>query len=141
MSELFHYGVKGQKWGRRRYQMPDGRWTVQGKSHYKLLYGPGTEAYKAKMAARKAGVSVTTKKRVYSDGNNASISKSTDNRKKKLTAKAAPVTSKKTSSTSSKAAKKERVKQVQSIKVKDINRANYASTRNWMIAKGLLVTN
>ena len=31
---LMHHGVKGQKWGRRRYQNPDGTLTAEGKRHY-----------------------------------------------------------------------------------------------------------
>lgn len=34
-KELYHYGVKGQKWGIRRYQNPDGSLTAEGKQHYK----------------------------------------------------------------------------------------------------------
>lgn len=30
-SELYHYGIKGQKWGVRRYQNPDGTLTAKGK--------------------------------------------------------------------------------------------------------------
>lgn len=30
-SELYHYGIKGQKWGVRRYQNPDGSYTSLGK--------------------------------------------------------------------------------------------------------------
>lgn len=32
--ELYHYGVKGQKWGVRRYQNPDGSLTDAGKKRY-----------------------------------------------------------------------------------------------------------
>lgn len=34
--ELYHYGIKGQKWGVRRYQYPDPdrRWTPEGKERY-----------------------------------------------------------------------------------------------------------
>ena len=33
-GELCHYGVKGQKWGVRRYQNADGRLTDEGKAKY-----------------------------------------------------------------------------------------------------------
>ena len=33
-SELYHYGVKGQKWGIRRYQNPNGTLTEEGKIRY-----------------------------------------------------------------------------------------------------------
>lgn len=33
MDELWHYGVKGMKWGVRRYQNEDGTWTDEGKKH------------------------------------------------------------------------------------------------------------
>lgn len=34
-GELYHHGVKGQKWGRRRYQNPDGSLTPEGKRRAK----------------------------------------------------------------------------------------------------------
>ena len=34
-DELYHHGIKGQKWGKRRYQNPDGTLTSEGYSHYK----------------------------------------------------------------------------------------------------------
>lgn len=33
-DELYHYGVKGQSWGRRRFQNLDGSLTVLGRQHY-----------------------------------------------------------------------------------------------------------
>ena len=33
-DELFHYGIKGQKWGIRRFQNEDGTLTPAGKSRY-----------------------------------------------------------------------------------------------------------
>ena len=33
-DELWHYGIKGQKWGLRRYQNPDGTYTAEGKIRY-----------------------------------------------------------------------------------------------------------
>lgn len=36
-DELMHWGIKGQKWGIRRYQNPDGTLTEEGKKHYGRL--------------------------------------------------------------------------------------------------------
>lgn len=33
-DELYHYGIKGQRWGVRRYQNEDGSWTPAGKKRY-----------------------------------------------------------------------------------------------------------
>ena len=33
MSELYHHGVKGMRWGVRRYRNPDGTLTAAGKRH------------------------------------------------------------------------------------------------------------
>lgn len=33
-TELYHYGIKGQRWGVRRYQNPDGTLTLKGKRRY-----------------------------------------------------------------------------------------------------------
>ena len=33
-DELYHHGVKGQKWGVRRYQNEDGSLTAEGRSRY-----------------------------------------------------------------------------------------------------------
>ena len=51
MNELYHHGTKGQKWGIRRYQNPDGSLTPAGKKRY------GTKAnfekvQKAKLVAK-----------------------------------------------------------------------------------------
>lgn len=34
LTELFHHGIKGQKWGIRRFQNPDGSLTPEGKLRY-----------------------------------------------------------------------------------------------------------
>ena len=33
-DELYHHGIKGQKWGRRRYQNKDGSLTAEGRKRY-----------------------------------------------------------------------------------------------------------
>lgn len=33
-GELYHWGIKGQKWGKRRYQNPDGTLTPEGEKRY-----------------------------------------------------------------------------------------------------------
>lgn len=40
-SDLTHHGIKGQRWGVRRYQNEDGTWTVAGKERY----GDGGSGY------------------------------------------------------------------------------------------------
>lgn len=35
MSQLYHYGIKGQKWGVRRFQNTDGTLTAKGRERYK----------------------------------------------------------------------------------------------------------
>ena len=46
MNELYHYGVKGQRWGVRRYQNQDGTYTEAGKKRYRNIqdeYGHDSE--------------------------------------------------------------------------------------------------
>ena len=37
MRELYHYGIKGQRWGVRRYQNQDGTYTEAGKKRYRSI--------------------------------------------------------------------------------------------------------
>ncbi len=43
MSELYHYGIKGQKHGVRKYQNEDGSLTPEGKIHYGVGNGRKTK--------------------------------------------------------------------------------------------------
>lgn len=36
-TELYHYGLKGMKWGVRRWQNADGTWTPAGKKRYSVI--------------------------------------------------------------------------------------------------------
>lgn len=70
---LIHYGVKGQKWGVRRYQYADGTLTPAGKKRYKVKDGAsGTQSFsrlmgmKVKELTNKAKTQLTGKQ--YVDG-------------------------------------------------------------------------
>lgn len=61
-SDLTHHGIKGQKWGQRRFQNEDGTWTAAGKERY----GDGAESTRSSRgsapgfsgASRKSSTSV-----------------------------------------------------------------------------------
>ena len=72
-DELYHWGVKGQKWGVRRYQNADGTLTAAGKlRESKQKYKEERKAEKEAMKAQKRDEAVsklteTYKKKGYSD--------------------------------------------------------------------------
>lgn len=51
---LYHYGVKGMKWGVRRYQNYDGSYTQRGLSRYKKAVGKFEEAEQSRKNAKAA---------------------------------------------------------------------------------------
>ena len=48
-DELYHHGIKGQKWGERHYQYEDGSLTPEGRQHYG--YGKPTKAERKQIKA------------------------------------------------------------------------------------------
>ena len=66
-SELYHHGIKGQKWGVRRYQYEDRTWTPAGKERYGRdgSHGAGSESdsksRKAANAIEKRGTALGSK--------------------------------------------------------------------------------
>lgn len=62
MDELYHYGIKGMKWGVRRYQNKDGTLTSAGKKHEReKTRGWSKEAKEARRIKRKSVHQMTNK--------------------------------------------------------------------------------
>lgn len=61
-GELYHWGIKGQKWGLRRYQNKDGSLTAAGKKRYAKL-----EAEMEKLGGKSAGDAGASKAKSVSD--------------------------------------------------------------------------
>lgn len=51
-EELYHHGVKGQKWGVRNYQNEDGSYTSAGKSRYGIGTSQRVRAKQARIQSR-----------------------------------------------------------------------------------------
>lgn len=76
MSELYHHGVKGMRWGVRRYQNYDGSYTRKGMEHYRKAesdYNESRESYKKAKADYKSA-----RKTFASDFNGDKSDKSSD---------------------------------------------------------------
>ncbi|MCM1236659.1 MAG: hypothetical protein NC489_41815 [Ruminococcus flavefaciens] len=59
-SVLCHHGIKGQKWGVRRFQNPDGTWTSAGKERYGDSDGETSKTPKSSGNTKKVAVGVAT---------------------------------------------------------------------------------
>lgn len=66
-DELYHHGILGQRWGRRRFQNEDGSWTPEGRERY----GEGGARQKSDVQKYKAKMSYSTQK--YKAGLKAKI--------------------------------------------------------------------
>lgn len=80
---LAHYGIKGQKWGIRRYQNPDGTLTAEGKARAKKEYKEdnaeakrlGNNATAANYAVRKSDAALIRKQRDHEQHGSARTAK------------------------------------------------------------------
>lgn len=63
-GELYHYGIKGQRWGVRRYQNEDGSYTSEGKQRYGInsdgrMSKEGKRIYRADKKVDRAATKAT----------------------------------------------------------------------------------
>lgn len=64
MNELYHHGIKGMRWGVRRYQNPDGSRTALGKKRESSRNDKEKKARKADVKNRRTMSDVDLKKRI-----------------------------------------------------------------------------
>lgn len=64
-GELYHHGVKGQQWGKRRYQNPDGTLTAEGRAHLGIVNAASrTNMLGVQRQARALGDRLPTQQRI-----------------------------------------------------------------------------
>lgn len=85
---LMHYGVKGMKWGVRRYQSKDGSLTAKGKKRLSKDYKNLTEKARAEVNKNNTSRYVDAYNKAANDMNNGMIDKYNSDYAKKLGDKA-----------------------------------------------------
>lgn len=90
-TELYHYGIPGQKWGQRRYQNPDGSLTEEGRARYGRIAnrhyaaGRALSGYAKRHSGTRLGnLASKAAKRQVAIGNSYRSSKTQNARDKKI---------------------------------------------------------
>ena len=90
-TELYHYGIPGQKWGQRRYQNPDGSLTEEGRARYGRIAnrhyaaGRALSGYAKRHSGTRLGnLAAKAAKRQVAIGNSYRSSKTQTARDKKI---------------------------------------------------------
>ena len=90
-TELYHYGIPGQKWGQRRYQNPDGSLTEEGRARYGRIAnrhyaaGRALSGYAKKHSGTRLGnLASKAAKRQVAIGNSYRSSKSQNKRDRRI---------------------------------------------------------
>lgn len=87
-NELYHYGIKGMKWGVRRYQNKDGSLTEKGKKRLSKDYKELTEKARTEVNKNNTSRYVDAYNKAANDMNNGMIDKYNSDYAKKLGSKA-----------------------------------------------------
>lgn len=87
-TELYHFGIKGMKWGVRRYQNSDGTLTAKGKKRYSEEYKKLVTKAQGEVAKNQSDRYLNAYNKAANDMNNGEIEKYNANYRKKLGDKA-----------------------------------------------------